>query len=79
MLLNWDRHDFTLFSLYKNPPANTNPCAVAASECIGCLTNRGEILCIDPTKDGAFEIWVRINKENYCYYLFRYDEATIEC
>ena len=77
MLLCHDRRDYTIFHLYEKE--NPNPPAVATKELIGCLTDRGEILSIDATPDKAWEIWLRINKENYCYYLFRYDEAVIEC
>ena len=39
MLLCNERRDFTVFHLYENQ--NPNPPAVAAKECIGCLTDRG--------------------------------------
>jgi hypothetical protein len=29
--------------------------------------------------DIAIEIWIEIDKEPFCYYLFPYDEAVIEC
>ena len=79
MLLCHERRDYTVFHMYCNPPANANPPAVAAKECIECLLNRGQILAIDPTKDKqAFEIWLRIGKDNVCYYLFPYDSGVIE-
>ena len=77
MLLCHERRDYTIFHLYEKE--NKNPPAVAARELIGCLTDRGEILSIDETPDKAWEIWLRINDENFCYYLFRYDDAVIEC
>ena len=77
MLLNHDQHDYTIFHLYETQ--NPNPPAIAASELMVCLKNRGEILAIDETGDGAWEIWLKINGEPYCYYLFRYDDAVIEC
>lgn len=77
MLLNHDRHDYTIFHLYETQ--NPNPPAVAAKELFLCLKNRGEILSIDPTQDKAWEIWLKINDKPYCYYLFRYDDAVIEC
>lgn len=79
MLLCHDRRDYTVFHMYQNPPANQNPPAVAARECFGCLTDRGEIISIDPTRDHAWEIWLRIDGEDYCYFLFCYDRAVIEC
>ena len=77
MLLCHDRRDYTIFHLYETQ--NEHPTAVAAKECIGCLAERGDILSIDPTEDGAWEIWLKIDNEPYCYYLFRYDDAVIEC
>ena len=77
MLLCNERRDFTIFHLYENQ--NPNPPAVAAKECIGCLTDRGTILSIDKTKDDAWEILLKINNKSYCYYLFCYDNAVIEC
>ena len=77
MLLCNERKDFTVFHLYENQ--NPNPTAIAASELIGCLTDRGEVLSIDETKDKAWEIWLKIGEKYYCYYLFKYDDAVIEC
>ena len=77
MLLCHDRRDYTVFHLYETE--NPNPPAVAARELIGCLTDRGEILSIDETEDSAWEIWLRIDEEVFCYYLFLYDNAVIEC
>ena len=78
MLLCNERRDYTIFHLYENQ--NPNPCAIAAKECLGCLSDRGKILSIDPIQDDkAWEIWIRIDNEAYCYHLFRYDEAVIEC
>lgn len=82
MLLCHERRDYTVFHLYEKMAVgkqNPNPPGVAAQELLGCLTDRGEILAIDPTEDGAWEIWLKINDEPYCYYLFRYDDAVIEC
>ena len=77
MLLCHDLHDYTIFHLYDNQ--NPNPPAIAAREFLGCLTDRGEVLSIDETNDHAWEVWLKINDNPYCYYLFRYDEAVIEC
>ena len=77
MLLCREQNDYTIFHLYENQ--NPNPCAIAASEFIGCLTDRGDILSIDETEDGAWECWIKIGEEPYCYYLFPYDNAVIEC
>ena len=77
MLLCHERRDYTIFHLYETE--NENPPAIAAQELIGCLQDRGDILSIDENKDKAWEIWLMIDKQPYCYYLFRYDEAVIEC
>ena len=77
MLLCHERRDYTIFHLYEKE--NKNPPAVAARELIGCLTDRGEILSIEENEDKAWEIWLKINDEYFCYYLFRYDDAVIEC
>ncbi len=77
MLLCHERRDYTVFHLYENQ--NPNPPQVAARELIGCLTDRGTILAIDETNDQAWEIWLKIDSEPYCYYLFKYDNAVIEC
>ena len=45
-----------------------------------CLPNRGQTKSIEWTEDkGAIEIWISIDGESYCYYLFPYDTAIIEC
>lgn len=77
MLLCHERRDYTIFHLYEK--ANKNPCAIATKELIGCLKDRGEILSIEKNEDDAWEIWLKIDDEPYCYYLFRYDDAVIEC
>ena len=77
MLLCHEKRDYTIFHLYETQ--NQDPPAVAAKELIGCLTDRGEILSIDETPDHAWEIWLNINGAPTCYYLFRYDDAVIEC
>lgn len=76
MLLCHERRDYTIFHLYEKQ--NPNPPALAVKELFECLTNRGEILSIDLTSNKAWEIWLRINDQAFCFYLFRYDEAVIE-
>lgn len=77
MLLCHERRDYTIFHLYEKQ--NPDPPAVAAKELITCITNRGKVLSAEENEDKAWEIWIEINNEPYCYYLFRYDEAVIEC
>lgn len=76
MLLCRERYDFTVFHLYEKQ--NPNPPALAASEMIGCLTDRGDILSLELQEDGAWECWVKIDDEAFVYYLFPYDSAVIE-
>ena len=76
MLYCKDRSDFTIFHMYSSQ--NPNPPALAAKECIGCCTDRGQILSIEKQKDGAYEIWLRIDDDAFAYYLFPYDAAVIE-
>lgn len=77
MLYCKDRSDFTIFHMYENQ--NPNPPAIAAKECLGCCTDRGDLLSIEEQPDGNFEIWLRIDNEPFAYYLFPYDNAVIEC
>lgn len=76
MLLCHEQRDYTIFNLKSSSTAAFN----AAKELFYCLNNRGKILSIDKTEDGvAYEIWLKIDDEAFCYYLFPYDKAVIEC
>jgi len=83
MLLCRERYDFTVFHLYEKQ--NPNPPAIAASELIEVLQNRGIILSMEKTgsvvdKNGqAWEIWIKIDDEAFVYYLFGCDDFVIEC
>ena len=80
MLLCRERYDFTVFHLYEKQ--NKDPAAVAASELIEVLKERGEILSIEKDTEilnDAWEIWLKIDNEAYAYYLFGCDEWVIEC
>ena len=74
MLLCHDRRDYTVFRIKESK-----------EECVKilideCLKNRGEILSIEPTENkDAFEIWIKIENEAFCYYFFPYSQAIIEC
>lgn len=77
MMLCHEQRDYTVFNL--NPKSVTSP-FTAAKEVIACCINRGSILSIEKTEDDiAVEIWIEIDEEPFCYYLFPYDEAVIEC
>lgn len=77
MLYCRDRSDITIFHMYETQ--NENPPATAAQECLGCCTDRGDILSIEKQEDGNYEIWLKIDGEAFAYYLFPYDNAVIEC
>jgi hypothetical protein len=79
ILLCRERYDFTIFHLYEK--ANPNPPAVAVSELIETLNNRGQVLSIekDTTNNKAWEIWIKIENEIFAYYLFNCDDWVIEC
>ena len=74
MLLCHDRRDYTVFRINESK-----------EECVKilideCLKNRGEILSIEPTENkDAFEIWIKVEDEVFCYYFFPYSQAIIEC
>ncbi len=72
MLLCHDRRDYTVFSVVESA-------ADAAAALFECIDNRGELISFELTPDKAIEIWIRIDEEDYCYYLFNYDNAIIEC
>ena len=79
MLLCRERYDFTVFHLYELQ--NPNPPRIATNELINCLKNRGKILSIekDINDDKIWEIWLKIDKEPYAYYLFNCDDFVIQC
>ena len=77
MLLCHEQRDYTIFNLDESSIVAPH---TAASEALGCCTDRGEVYSIEKTEDGiAFEIWIKIDDDVYCYYLFPYDQAVIEC
>ena len=76
MMLCHERRDYTVFQVGTGSTAEFN----AAAEVVLCCINRGEIYSMDPTEDGqAYEIWLKIDDEAFCYYLFPYDKAVIKC
>ena len=78
MLYCRELSDITIFHMYNKEKMNQNPPAVAAKECLGCCTDRGEVLSIEEQSDGNYEIWIRNNEGSHAYYLFPYDNAVIE-
>ena len=39
----------------------------------------GDIIGWENTDQGAIEVWIKINDEAYCFYLFQYDAGIVEC
>ena len=75
MLLCHERRDYTVFNIKEDKNVN-----IAREDLKECLMNRGDIVSIDKTEDGvAYEIWMRIDGDNFVYYLFPYDMGVIEC
>ena len=73
MLLNNERKDYTVFKL------NHKDLDKLVNNIKETILNRGEIIDINLTNDkAAVEIWIRDNKENFCYYLFDYSAAVVE-
>lgn len=72
MLLCHERRDYTVFNLLDALSPTK-----AVKELKECLLNRGNVLSIEKV-EGAFEIWLKIDDEAFCYYLFPYDNAVIE-
>ena len=78
-LLCRELYDFTVFHFIPRLDANKREVGFAF-ELRDCLKNRGEVLDFTKQEDGAYEIWIRdpATKENYAYYLFKYDAGVIE-
>lgn len=77
MLLCHERRDYTVFMVRDNKDSGCIEEAISALK--DCMVNRGTILEIEQQPDGAYEIWLRIDEEPFCYYLFPYDQGIIIC
>ena len=79
MLLCKEQSDYTIFRFLGDRHRTEESEAAAAILVDECLVNRGDVIVIDEADiSQAFEIWLRIDGENYLYYLFPYDNAVIE-
>lgn len=78
MLLCHERRDYTVFNLIREAIGH-DVSKKASNELKECLENRGTILSIDDQHNGSWEIWIRNDEGVFCYYLFSYDNAVIEC
>jgi hypothetical protein len=64
------------FTVFKKEDNNTETLGEAI---IDCLTNVGDIKTIELTEaKDAFEIWVTIDGEATCLYLFPYDSGIVK-
>lgn len=77
MLLCHERRDYTVFEIMDYEDSSCIEEAISALK--DCMNNRGVILDIEKQPDGAYEIWLRIDDEPFCYYLFPYDQGIIIC
>ncbi|MCD8211080.1 MAG: hypothetical protein LUC37_06010 [Prevotella sp.] len=76
MLLCRERYDFTLFNFVRK---KSFVIGTSLQDLRECLTNRGQVLSIENTENkDALEIWLLIDEEPYCYYLFPYDLGVVE-
>lgn len=74
MLLCNERQDFTIF--YNSFHVISKPqLKIDFKE---TLLNRGDIVSIDRQENGAFEIWIKIDNECFCYMFFDYTNAIID-
>lgn len=78
MLLCRERYDFTIFN-FKDQKFTTDVQTATNILIDECLANRGNIKGIDKINDNsAIEIWLEIDEEIYCYYLFPCDDMIVE-
>lgn len=76
MLLCKEQSDYTVFNLSDREEAEADAAKILVEE---CLKNRGSIRYIDKQSEGAaLEIWLMIEDNPYCYYLFPYNIGIIE-
>ena len=75
MLLCKDISYYTIFIYEGNETANYETLGEAV---LDCLQSVGKLVCADLTEDGnAVEIWVRVEDDNLCMYLFKCAELMV--
>lgn len=80
MLLCNDRKDYTIFHRLEIGNEDSPGCCLIDILIDECLLNRGNTKSIELTENkDAIEIWISIDGDSYCYFLFPYDDAVIEC
>ena len=73
MFLCTEQKDYTVFE--KKTMISTYDAPV--TELLACIKNRGQLLSIEFKADGAVEIWIKIDGDTFCYYLFDYEMGMI--
>ncbi len=76
MLLCKDYNYYTIF--HKNFPPIISTDSFTNMVIILCQ-ELGSIVGWENTDQGAIEIWIKIDNETYCFYLFQYDAGIVEC
>ena len=74
MLLSNENKDYTVFDTSCSRDKMSIVCNLR-----DCLSNRGQIIAIDKQNDGNYEIWLRIDGEDFVYYIFDYSWGIIYC
>ena len=66
--------EISYFTLFRIKEAN-----YFADDVIDCIKNVGEVKAIDATEDNdAVEVWVIVDDEPTCMYLFPYDMGVVQ-
>lgn len=74
MLLCNERQDYTIF-LHSFHSKLENQLKEDMKE---TFLNRGNLVSIDKQETGAYEIWIKIDNECFCYMFFDYSNAIID-
>ena len=74
MLLCNERQDYTIF-LHTFHAVLENQLIQDIKE---TLLNRGDLVSIDKQETGAYEVWIKIENECFCYMFFDYSNAIID-
>jgi len=73
MCLNNERKDFTVFYNSQEKKLKGN----IKQDLREYLDNRGDLISVDKQAEGAYEIWLKIDNDCFCYMLFDYSNAII--
>lgn len=76
MLYGKDISYFTIFKM-QNAKYENYECESLGDAVLECLENVGVVKTIDMTDEGTVEIWMDINGEIHCLYLFPYDTGVV--